>query len=549
MTATTRAPEQPRTVSANDSWLAGTWTMIRFILRRDRVRLPVWVAAHGLMVLYVGSALPQLAPDEDELAGLTSLLSQPVGRMFTGPAYGMDAPTYEIFFAAGYAPYLFVLATLMNIMVVTRHTRAEEQSGRAELVRSSVTGRHTALTATLVVAGLATLAAGAVVTALAVALGYPTTGSVLIGLATTATGLVFAGVTAMMVQVSEFSRTAAGMAGAVLGAAFLLRALGDMVAVGGSALSWVSPLGWAAQTAPYVHDRWTPLLLSVALAALTVAIAFALQRRRDFGASLAPPRPGAARAHPSLGHPVGLAARLQRGGLLGWGVAILTLGVVNGLFAQAMIDSEDAMPDQLGAVFGSDQLLQGYAAFLGSFMSIFAAAYVVQAMQTLRTEEDTGRADGVLATPVSRSGFVAAHTIVIAAGAILIMGVTGLCTGIAAAGVTGDTGMVGDILMSHLTALPAVLVVLGLCAALFGVLPKLMAPVGWMLVLMIGVVDLFGELLDLPQWLRMLSPLWHLADMPVEDFAAAPFLALLGGALFAWTVGLVRFHHREINVA
>src|SRR5699024_2822050 len=156
----------------------------------------------------------------------------------------------------------------------------------------------------------------------AVAAGFAVTGSVLVGLGTGLTGIAFAGITAVTVQLSEYSRTAAGLAGAVLGAAFVLRALGAMVAVGGSALSWVSPLGWAAQTAPYVHDRGAPLLLPLALAAVTTIAAYRLQARRDFGASLIAARPGPAHASAAFGTPLRLAARLQRAGFLGWGCGI-----------------------------------------------------------------------------------------------------------------------------------------------------------------------------------------------------------------------------------
>src|SRR5699024_8580211 len=111
------------------------------------IKLPAWVGGLGLFVLYISAALPQLAPTEEDLDGVVPLFTQPVGRMFTGPAFGMEAPTYERFFAAGYVPYLYLLAALMSIMLVTRHTRVEEQAGRAELVRANVTGRHAALTA------------------------------------------------------------------------------------------------------------------------------------------------------------------------------------------------------------------------------------------------------------------------------------------------------------------------------------------------------------------------------------------------------------------
>lgn len=529
--------------------LAGLGTLLRLALRRDRIRLPAWIAGHGLLVIYIGGALPQLAPREADLSNLTLMLAQPVGRMFTGPAFGLDAPTYERFFAAGYAPYLVILCALMNIFLITRHTRGEEESGRAELVRANVTGRHTALTAALAVALLANAVAAAVVIGLAIGVGYPVAGSVLVGLSTGLTGMVFAGVAAVTSQLSEFSRAATGMAGAALALAFVLRAMGDMAEVGGSALSWVSPLGWAAQTAPYVHDRWAPLLLSAALAALMITCAFALQRRRDFSASFISTRPGTARAHPWLGHPLGLAARLQRGGLLGWGTAVLLLGIVDGAFTQTMIDASDGMPEEFRAVFGAEALVQGYVAFLGAFVITFAAAYAVYAMQTLRAEEGAGRAEVVLATPMSRTAWSTSHVLVIAAGILLITTLTGVGTGLAAATVTGDGALVGEFLLAHLAVVPSALFVLGLCTAMFGWLPRLMPIVGWAAVALLAIVELFGELLDLPDQVRALSPLEHLASVPVESFELVPFLVVTGIALVLVLLGVLGLGRRQLTAS
>lgn len=537
------ADATPRTASP----LAGTVTLTRFLLRRDRVKLPAWVGGLGIFVIYIGAALPQLAPTEDDLASMSPLLAQPVGRMFTGPAFGMDAPTYERFFAAGYAPYLFLLAGLMNIMLVTRHTRLEEQTGRAELLRANVTGRHTALTATMIVAAVTNLLAALVVAGLAVVNGFAVTGSVLIGVGTGLTGMAFAGVSAMTAQLSEYSRSAAGMAGAVLGASFALRAVGDMAGVGGTAMSWASPLGWPAQTAPYVHDRWAPLLLLVACAVMTTAAAFALQGRRDFGASLIAARPGRPHAHPFLGTPVGLAERLQRGALLGWGCGILVLGVVDGAFTQAMIDAGEDMPPALQEMFASGGLVEGYANFLGAFVTILIAAYTVSALQTVRSEEDSSRADSVLATPVGRGPWLGAHVLTIAVGALLISLATGLGTGLAAAITTGEGGLVADIVTAHLVLLPAAWIVLGLGTVLYGVAPRAMAPVCWALVAIIGVVDFFGALLNLPDWVARLSPMDHLPAYPVEELAAMPVLVTTVLAVALALVGVATFRRRQLN--
>lgn len=229
-------------------------------------------------------------------------------------------------------------------------------------------------------------------------------------------------------------------------------------------------------------------------------------------------------------------------------MGILLLGAVDGAFTQAMIDAGEGMPDQLRAVFGSDALVQGYIAFLGSFVGILVAAYAVFAMQTLRSEEDSGRADAVLATPVGRIGWAASHVVVIGLGVLLTTVVTGLGTGIAAAGVTGDGALVGEILTAHLAVVPAAVCVLGICVALFGWMPRLMSPVGWGALALLGIVDLFAEMLDLPEWIRVLSPLHHLAAVPVESFEPAPFLIVTAAAIGLAALGMFGFRRRQVNV-
>lgn len=548
MTAATVPSRATSTPSARRTTFAGTGALVRLGLRRDRVKLPAWVAGLGIFVLYVGNAVPLLAPTQKDLAALVPMFTQPVGRMFTGPAFGMDEPTYERFFAAGYAPYLFLLAALMNILLVTRHTRQEEETGRAELLRANVVGRYAPLTAAVLIALITNALVLVAVSGLAITNGYATTGSLLIGAGTALSGLAFAGVATVTVQLSEFARPAAGMAGAVLGASFVVRAVGDMAATGGSAVSWLSPLAWPAQTAPYVHDRWAPLLLLVLVAIAGTTTGYLLLGRRDLGASLVTVRPGRPHAHPRLGTPPGLALRLQRGGFLGWGTGILLLGVTDGAFAQAMLDAGEDMPPTMVEMFSTDALLDGYSSFLGAFVTVLVAAYAVFGMRTLRVEEDSGRTDTVLATPIGRTGWLGSHLAVVAVGAIAISVVTGVCTGLAAAAVTGETGVIGMVTLAHVALLPAALVVAGLGTALYGWAPRLVAPLCWVLVVWMGVVEFFGELLQLPEALVALSPLHQLASPPVEDFAVGPFLVVLAVAVGLALMGLIGFRRRQVNV-
>lgn len=520
--------------------------LTRFFARRDRIKLPVWIGSLGIFVLYIGSALPQIAPDREDLAGMVTLFSQPVGRMFTGPAFGMDDPSYERFFAAGYAPYLFLGAALMNIMLITRHTRAEEHAGRAELLRANVVGRSAPLTAALLLAIISNLLLAVVITGVAVAVGFSTTGSVLVGISAGLTGLAFAGVTATTAQLSEFPRTSAGLAGIVLGISFALRAMGDMAAQGGSALSWASPLGWPAQVAPYVLDRPAPLIPLAALAAGGIVAAFALQSRRDHGASLVTPGPGRLRARPGLGSPLGLAVRIQRGLLLGWGAGILALGVVDGAFTQALIDAEGGMPDAIAQVLGSGQLVDSYVAFLGLFTSVLVSAYVISALQAVSQEENSGRADLVLATPISRTRWFGSHISVIGAGVAAVSIITGLGTGIAAGWSSGDWQLLASTFGAHLALLPTALIILAFGSLLFGWAPRLLGPLGWLAVAFIAVTALFGTLLNFPAWLLGLSPLEHLAAVPEEAFSPLSFAILLVITAGCVLIAVIGSRRREI---
>ncbi len=200
--------------------------------------------------------------------------------------------------------FMAVLVGLMSVLTVTRHTRAEEETGRAELVRSAVVGRHAHLAAALTVAALADLAL-----ALLLALGLTGLGTdgvdgpgaLLYGACHAAAGLVFAAVAAVTVQLTAHARGATGTALAAIGVAYVLRAAGDSGENG--ALSWLSPIGWVQRTYVFVDDDGWPLLLCLALAAACAATGFVLSTRRDVGAGLRPERPGRPHASEALGTP------------------------------------------------------------------------------------------------------------------------------------------------------------------------------------------------------------------------------------------------------
>lgn len=529
--------------------LVGVGGLLRFMLRRDRIRLPGWVLGLTLLMAYFTTALQTLLATPEDVAGMAGFASTPVGALFGGPGLGYDNLTIERFLASQYGLYILLGAALMGLLTVTRHTRAEERSGRAELVRANVVGRHAQLTAALVLAAVMSLLVALLVAGVMAGSGFDTAGSLLFGAGVGAGGLAFAGIAAITVQLSEYPRAAAGMAGTVLGAAFVLRGLGDMAAVQGSGpawLSWLSPLGWSQQTAPYVFDRWWPLVLSLLFAGATAAAGYVLSARRDLGAGLVPPRPGSPVAASWLRSPLALAFRLHRGSLVGWSTALLVAGLAYGAFTQPMIDGfADAPPDLVAVMGGGEDLLNGFLGLMGLMMAFTVSVFAVLAMQSVRGEENDGRTEPVLATAVSRPGWLGAHTVVIAAGVLWLLLVAGTGMGVGAAVSTGDAGLVGDLVLGHVAHTPAVWLVLVVAALLYGAVPRAL-PAVW-LILGYGVlVGFFAPLLDIPDTAAYLSPFEHVGRYPLEDIGTGALLILVTGSGLIAASALGTFRRRDL---
>ena len=529
--------------------LAGTGSLVRLMLRRDRVKLPSWILGISLFWLYYTRLVPKAYPTEADLDAIVSMMGGAAGRMWTGPTYFLDNMTYETFIPAAYGGYLILVIVLMSILLVVRHTRVEEQTGRAELVRASVVGRNAPLTAALLVALIANGAVAGLIALMMIADPiFSTGGSLLFAAGCFASGLAFAGLTAAIVQVTEYSRTATSLAaGAGLGGAFLIKALGDMGHEHGTLLSWFSPMAWPQQTAPFVLDRWWPLALSLAFAVVTAALGYALAARRDVGAGLIPPRAGKARAAGWLGTPVGLAWRLERRAIMWWAIGLGLLGIAMGGFAERAVPGE--MPEALLQVLGgAENIVAGYLAYMGVFMATIVAIYAVLAMQGLRAEETGGRGEPVLATAVSRWSWLGANVFVGAIGVTTIMAVAGAATGLGAASALGDNALIWDVTAAHLNHVPPILVVLGVAAMLFGLAPRAMGA-AWAVIAYGFFVGTFGALMNLPDVVFDLSPFEHPARMPLEEFEFVPVAVLVAIAAGLAAIGLVAFRRRGVNAA
>ncbi len=527
--------------------LAGTAALISFGLRRDRVFLPVWLYIFAGSIGSTGYSFRHLYTSLAERLSLTaSVQHDPSVLALSGPVFGTSAGSLVawkvLVFASGGAG-------LMGIFTVVRHTRDDEEQGRLELVGAAVVGRQAPLAAGLAVAfgsGLVLIPLIAVVQAV---LGYPLAGSLALGAAVGLSGCVFAAAAAICAQLTVSARTARGMAVAVLGVAFLLRAVGDS-ASGASWLRWTSPLGWAEQMQVYATPRWSVAVLFVLAAGVLGGCAALLATHRDLGAGLLPARPGQPAAPAWLRSPLTLAWRLQRGTLLGWAVGFALAGAVLGSAAQGigpMLNTSAQARQLFIRLGGHSALVDAYLAAVIGMMGVVAAAYAVAAVLRLHSEESEQRAELVLATRTGRVRWAGSHVLVAAAGSAGLLLIGGLAMALGDGLTSGGLGaQLPRLAGAGLAQVPAAWVMAGIAVALFGLQPRAVVTAAWAALGVAALITLVGPAIKLAQGALDVSPFSHIPKLPGAPVMVAPLAWLVGVAVVLAVAGLAGFRRRDL---
>ncbi|WP_420752757.1 ABC transporter permease [Rhodococcus sp. O3] len=538
---------------------AGTGRLIRLALRRDRVQVPVWLVAFAGVYAISVVSLKDLYPTANDLhlIAVSSAVSPVVlatNGLVSGDSLGAVVAAQTVLFLA-------LAAGLMNSMMVVRHTRQNEETGRAELVGAAVVGRRAMLTAALLVALATDVVLTVLLTVVSVALGLPLGGSLALGAATGATGLAFAGIAAVTAQVTEGSRTANGLAGAALGLSFLLRAVGDAtgsvdesgIRVTSAWPSWLGPIGWAQQVRPFDVDKWWVFAIFALFVVATVWLAYALTGRRDHGAGLVQPRPGPARAAPRLPTALGFAWRIQRTTLMWWALGIAVLAVTYGSIADEMdnfLDEGGAVADmmtQLGG--GAEALTDAYFVVTFLMMSFFTAAYAVQAVLRMHGEESSGRVEPLLSTALGRAPWMLSHVVVVVVGIVVLHVILGVAVAVPYGIAIGDPGgPLGELLQAALAFVPAVLLVAATAVLCVGAFPGRAASIAWGLFVVWVLIGQIGPLLNLPQWVMDLSPFVHVPALPAAELRALPLIVLTVVAVLLAAAGVAALRRRDIAV-
>lgn len=544
-TATLQRPSRPaHQRPAHASAFTGTLALLRLNLRRDRIVAPLWILLLSvpLSTVYVGGVDAVYPTAADRANFAATIMASPAQRALYGNVYNDSLGAVGIW-KAGMFHLLIAVAVILTVI---RHTRADEETGRTELVDSTAVGRYAGLTAALLLTSGATILTGLIGTAGLLTLDIPAAGSVAFGLALVGSGLVFTAFAAVAAQLSPSARFARGTAFGVLAAAFTLRAAGD---AGAGALSWLSPLGWSLQVRPFAGERFWVLVLHLATTAVLTVAAYRLLARRDVGAGLVAERLGRSTAAPKLRGPVSLAWRLDRGSLMLWTVGLCLYGLLIGSIVHGIggeIGNSPTARAIVARLGGTDAMEQAFIAVAFSMLGMVAAAFATSLALRLHQEESGQRAEPLLAGAVSRTRWLASHLGIAVGGsatAILVAGVvTGLTYGITVGDVGGKLPMV---LATAAVQLPVVWLLAAVTVALFGLVPRF-TPAAWGVLVGFIALYLLGSLSGAPQWLLDLGPFAHTPRIGA-DFTPAPLLWLLVVDVALIALGVSSFRRRDVR--
>ncbi len=530
--------------------LTGTGSLVRLILRRDRVLMPLWVLIMAMLPLSIASGTTSLYPTDEARQGyIDDLASSPLLLMFYGTKPAAASLGALVFWRMATG---MILMAIIGLLVVIRHTRVEEEAGRRELLGSAVVGRHANLAAALIATSGASLTVGVLVALGMSSQDTPADGAFAMGLAWAAAGIVFAAIGAVVAQLTEGAGRARGIGMSIVGVAFALRAAADVSDGGLRWLSWLSPLGWSYNVHAYTENRWWVFGLAGACTLALGYLAIVLSGRRDLGAGLLPPQLGPAEAAPGLRSPLALAWRLHAGSLVAWTVAFaLSGGLIGGIAkaaADLLADNEQLkqiMERMGGASAMSDIFLAGTMGLAATIVS----GYAVSAALRMRTEEASLRSEPVLATGVGRSRWAASHLVFVLLGPAVAMAALGLVAGIVHGVNMGDVGReIPRVLAGALVFLPAVWLLAAVTVAMFGILPRLASSVGWAALGFCFLLGQVGALLQLSQSVLDISPFTHIPRVPGADVEPTPLLILTGLAAALIAAGFAALHRRDIPV-
>ena len=558
--------------------------LTRFMLKREKVTSSAWIFTmvilnFGILVLMGLSLMPEASDRLEFMA----MLENPAMLAMVGPLYSIDMYSIGALYTMMMFVFIGIAVGIMNIFLVVRHTRADEELGRYEVLRSLPVGRLANVNAAMLTA-VKINAIMAILFALTMWLGMHIisdpmgfSAALLWGVTLGAVGLAFAAVAAFFSQLSSNSRGAISYSFFAMGLFYFLRAGADMNPGDMGFLAFFSPLGLMSRTWVYINNIWWPVLVILGIAAAFTALAYRLCSIRDIDQGLIPARPGKAHGGRLLKSAFGLNFRLLRTSLIAWIVILFVTGLSystvlqdidnfvagndmyrqmilgpTGLLDQIAIDdmTTQQIAAQMNVVLNAAgfSIVQMFANMIGFFMAMIATVPVIMFILKAKAEEKTMRAELIFATPTSKTKYLLGFVVIAFVSAIFIqvaqaMGLYSLAQ--SALENPADLPL-RFVLESALVYVPAMWIMGGLTVLFVGLFPRRIGWV-WAYYAFTFFAMMYGRMMPQTEWLANFTPFGWVSQLPMDEINWLVMIVMAVAGIGLAAVGIFFYRKRDIN--
>lgn len=526
---------------------AGTAAMIRLILRRDKIIIPLLIIFLTVFVAFVAASFINLYSDEAlRMTFYSQMKNNPtivslLGSVLDPSIGGLTA------WRVGFPISLII--GLISVFLMVRHTRSEERKGRLELLNAAKVGRQAVLSAALLTTFGVNLIIAVLIGLGLISQGLDAYSSLVLGMSLGAFGCLFAAITGVAVQLTESSGDARYLMAGLLVGFFIVRVFGwddgDHAWV-----SWLSPYGWVHHIGPFAgNELWIFGIFLTFIAGLT-ALAYWLSSLRDLGAGIITQRPGSARASKRLRSSLALAWRLHRGMLSFWVIIFVLMGTLMGFTAQTITDVITTNPQFVNLILllgGNAGLIDSYFTMVLAFLGEIFALYAILTTLKLKSQESKKYSELVLTSSVSRSQWATSNLIFAVLAPALVLIIFALTMGLSYGLISGNVSEeMLRILGAALVYLPAVWLFTGISMILFGLIPRMVA-LSWVALALVVIIDLLGEFFDISQWILDISPFTHVPRLMAGDSVTGSLILLFVAAMVLILGGIWGYQRRDVN--
>lgn len=530
-----------------NKYFKGYDKLLYYRFKINKFKIIIWFLALSLFTIIVPIAYSEMYSNDIELAGINEIMKNPAMIAIVGPNT-TDNPTIASMFTQQMLVFSSIAFAIMNIFLVINNTRADEELGRIELVRSFPIGKLSNLHSVTILCLFVNIGFSIFLSVFLIFLridSFTLSGSLIYGFSLGLFGLLFSGITIFIVQLSNNPRTCFIISFLVLSISYIFRIIGDISV---SIFSFITPLGLVTKTEAYVNNYWWPNLILIFLYLIFIFIGYYLYKIRDLNSGVLDHKQFLPKKSFKYKSIFNFNINIQIVAIITWGISILGLSYIYGsVFGdlQLFFDDNEFIQRMLPSSNDMD-FAEQFMPVIFSILSIVSSLAAISIFYKLKSEEVNSRMDLILTNGIERKNVYISFLLTSLSIALLyiLLAILGLWIGIINSMDSPITLI--TVFKSGIIYFPAMAFVISISGLFFGVNLKY-TNLSWIIMGYSFFIVYFGGLIDIHDFFKYLTPFGYIPKYPVEDINIITSMILIFISIIFSLIGLKKYQDRDLN--